>query len=330
MILADKIIELRKKCGWSQEELAEKLDVSRQSVSKWESAQSIPDMNRILKLSEIFGVSTDYLLKDDNTLPESGIVSTDDSPVRSVSMEEAQAFLTERDAAARRISVGVMMCILSPVLLIVLSALQEAGMVPMSEDQAAGIGLIVLIALVAGAVAIFVTTGIRTQRFEYLEKEEIDTAYGVAGMTRERLEKYMPVYTRQMTAGIVLCVASAMPLFGVMAFIGDRPDGDHFYSVAVGILLILVAIGVLFIVRVSMVREGMQMLLEEGEYSRSAKVENRRNEIISGIYWGLVVAGYLAVSFVTFRWDRTWIVWPVAGVLYAVVTSVAKAIRAKP
>ena len=64
MILADKIIELRKKNGWSQEDLAEKLDVSRQSISKWEGAQSIPDMNRIIAMSQIFGVSTDVLLKD--------------------------------------------------------------------------------------------------------------------------------------------------------------------------------------------------------------------------------------------------------------------------
>ena len=62
MILADKIIEMRKKNGWSQEELADQLEVSRQSVSKWESAQSVPDMNKILRLSELFGVSTDYLL----------------------------------------------------------------------------------------------------------------------------------------------------------------------------------------------------------------------------------------------------------------------------
>ena len=54
MILAEKITELRKKNGWSQEELAEQLDVSRQSISKWESAQSTPDMNRILKMSDIF------------------------------------------------------------------------------------------------------------------------------------------------------------------------------------------------------------------------------------------------------------------------------------
>ena len=65
MILADKIIENRKKNNWSQEELAEKLGVSRQSVSKWESAQAIPDMKKILQLSEIFGVSTDYLIRDE-------------------------------------------------------------------------------------------------------------------------------------------------------------------------------------------------------------------------------------------------------------------------
>ena len=65
MILADKIIDLRKKNGWSQEELAEKLGVTRQSNSKYEGAQSVPDLDKIIKLSEIFGVTTDYLLRDD-------------------------------------------------------------------------------------------------------------------------------------------------------------------------------------------------------------------------------------------------------------------------
>ena len=89
MILADKIIDLRKKAGWSQEELAEKLGVSRQSVSKWEGAQSIPDMNKILQLSELFGVSTDYLLKDSleaaETVPSQ---DTDAEDATFVSMEE--------------------------------------------------------------------------------------------------------------------------------------------------------------------------------------------------------------------------------------------------
>ena len=65
MILADKIMTLRKKTGWSQEELAAQLNVSRQSVSKWEGAQSIPDMDKVVQMSRLFGVTTDFLLKDE-------------------------------------------------------------------------------------------------------------------------------------------------------------------------------------------------------------------------------------------------------------------------
>ncbi len=69
MPLADKIIELRKKQGWSQIDLADRLDVSRQSVSKWEMAQAVPELDKIIKMSELFSVTTDYLLKDDGPAP---------------------------------------------------------------------------------------------------------------------------------------------------------------------------------------------------------------------------------------------------------------------
>ena len=65
MILADKITALRKKAGWSQEELAEQLGVTRQSVSKWEGAQSVPDLDKVVQMSRLFGVTTDFLLKDE-------------------------------------------------------------------------------------------------------------------------------------------------------------------------------------------------------------------------------------------------------------------------
>ena len=65
MILADKIIRLRKKNGWSQEELATRMNVSRQAVSKWEAASTTPDLEKILELSNLFGVTIDYLLKDE-------------------------------------------------------------------------------------------------------------------------------------------------------------------------------------------------------------------------------------------------------------------------
>ena len=76
MIISEKIMSLRKQYGWSQEELADLVGVSRQSVSKWESAASMPDIQKIIKLSEVFGVSVDYLLKDEMDLPESSKVAS--------------------------------------------------------------------------------------------------------------------------------------------------------------------------------------------------------------------------------------------------------------
>ena len=74
MQLSDKLVSLRRSLGLSQEELAEKLNVSRQAVSRWESGTAMPDAANLLQLSKLFGVSADYLLNDDyqsdNDLPK--------------------------------------------------------------------------------------------------------------------------------------------------------------------------------------------------------------------------------------------------------------------
>lgn len=70
MTFGEKIQALRKSRGMSQEQLAEQLAVSRQSVSKWELSESVPELDKIVALSELFGVTTDYLLKDgENPVP---------------------------------------------------------------------------------------------------------------------------------------------------------------------------------------------------------------------------------------------------------------------
>ena len=341
MILADKIIELRKRNGWSQEDLAEKLDVSRQSISKWEGAQSVPDMNRILKLSEVFGVSTDFLLKDELTftdlamgsdLPAELPASAEaEPPARSVSMEEAAVFMDNRLVSAGRISVGVLLCILSPVMLILMSGAVEAGRIGMSEGQAAGIGLVALILLIGAAVALFVTTGLRDKRYEYLAKEPLDTLYGVDGLVRDRREKFRATYTRQLVIGIVLCVVSVIPIFLSMSIIGDveTPQTEWWYILSVCLLLVLVAIGVFLIVRACVIWGGFQMLLETGDYTRERKMEEKKNEHIAAIYWCSVLAIYLAWSFVTGHWHQTWIVWPIAGVAYGVLVAILRAVRSR-
>lgn len=82
MDLADRIQQLRKKNDLSQEQLADKLGISRQSISKWESKQSMPEIDRIVQLSEIFGVTTDYLLKDLDC-SENPVISTKDEKSNS-------------------------------------------------------------------------------------------------------------------------------------------------------------------------------------------------------------------------------------------------------
>ena len=188
MILADKIINLRKKAGWSQEDLAEKLGVSRQSVSKWEGAQSVPDMDKVLRLSRIFGVSTDYLLKDEIEECEPSFQSSDDSaepPLRTVTMEQASAYLELRRVSAPRIALAAFLCVISPAPLIFLAAMSDSRVVNISENLACGIGLCALILLAAIGVLLFISAGAKAKEYEFLAKEPFETEYGVAGMLRE-------------------------------------------------------------------------------------------------------------------------------------------------
>ena len=324
MILADKIVDLRKKSGMSQEELAEKLNVSRQAISKWEGAQSVPDMARIVQMSELFGVSTDYLLKDRIENEESVRQEDTDSSVRTIGMEEANRFLDIKDLNARRVAVAVMLCILSPVALILLGGAQSMGLLPWPENRAGGAGLLILILMVGAAVAIFVSCNLRISRYEYLEKEPVDTLYGVEGMVRDRREKFRPTYTRLLTTGIVLCVAAAVPLFIAMIL---REQESFLHVAALAGILLLAAVGVLLIVRVSIVWGSFQMLLEEGSYSRKEKEESGRSGVIGGIYWCLVTAAFLAWGFLGNDWNRSWIIWPVAGAAYGAFCGIARALR---
>ena len=323
MILADKLIDLRKKSGWSQEELAEKLNVSRQAVSKWESAQSVPDMGRIVQLSELFSVSTDYLLKDNMEVTEIEPDGAVESLTRTVGMEEANTFLQIKEGNSRRIALGVMLCILSPLFLILLSGAQSFGLLKWSENAAGGVGLALMMLMIIPAIGLFVTSGLRISPYEYLEKESVETLYGVAGMVRERKERFSGTHSRLLIIGIMLCVASAIPLFISMVF----TDSSFLTVVGIASVLVLAAVGVLLIVRVSIIWGSYQILLEEAEYSRDSKENNRHYGFIGSIYWCLVTAAFLAWSFIGNSWGRSWIIWPIAGVAFGAIVGIAKALR---
>ena len=97
MTFAEKLVKLRKSNGMSQEDLADKLGVSRQAISKWESMQSVPDLLNVLNISSLFKVSTDYLLKADCDCKRADDIATDVEFVESVS---AESHISGNDANA--------------------------------------------------------------------------------------------------------------------------------------------------------------------------------------------------------------------------------------
>jgi len=319
MILGEKIMELRKKNGWSQEELAGKLKVSRQSVSKWESAMSVPELDKVLQLSEIFEVSTDYLLKDDK---EEDYVpgNPETAAMRKVTMEEAQEFIRVRKEASLWIPAGVAACILSPVPLFLLLGMWEEGRLMISEDMASVIGFALVLLIVAAAVGNFILTGMKLGKYEWMEKEEFELCYGIAGMVKERQEAEAAGFSRKIAVGVIFCILSGVPLFLLSVLSGNETAQTG----GLVFLLLMVAAGVYLLTSAGIRKGSYEQLLQEGDYTREAKEASRIIGRIAAVYWCVVTAVYLGWSFLTGNWHSTWIVWPVAGVLFGAIAGVVK------
>lgn len=326
MIFADKLILLRKKAGWSQEELAEQMNVTRQSVSKWEGAQSIPDLEKMIRLSELFGVSTDYLLKDEIEEAEHTTPSNDAPSLRRVSMEEANAFLSIKQGTAKTIASAAFLCILSPVALLILGAISESTAGVLGEDIAGGIGMIVLIVLIAIAAAMFIASGSKTAPFAYLEKEQFETQYGVSGMVKERKAQYKDLHTKYTIAGASLCIAALIPLF--MGAIIDA-DNDLLLTIMLSLSFFIAGLGVICFIRTGIIWASYEKLLQEGEYSKGSKGESAFSSAVYRAYWLIATAAYFSYGLSTNHWRQSWIIWVVAGVLFPAVIAITNAIEKK-
>ena len=327
MILADKIMTLRKKAGWSQEELAAQLNVSRQSVSKWESAQSIPDMDKVVQMSRLFGVTTDFLLKDEIEIEEhTQSEPVDEPPLRRVTMEEASAYLALRREAAPKIALATFLCIISPVALLMLAAMSELSRFGISENAAAGIGLCVLLVLVAIGVALFLTCSAKARDFDFLEEVPFETEYGVSGMVKERKQSFAAAYSRLNIIGTVLCILSAVPLFVSMCM----ETADVVYVAAVCLLLIIAGMGCVAFTYGGTIQSSMERLLEEGDYTRQQKSRRSIKGAVSTVYWLLVTALFMWYTFGPSSNGQarySWFIWAIAGVVYAAVMVVVNLIQ---
>ncbi len=323
MILADKIIRLRKRNGWSQEELAEKMSVSRQAVAKWEGAQTIPSLEKILQLGNLFGVTTDYLLKDE-VEDEEFIEDNVEPGIKHITLTEANEFLEWRKSASIRIAVATFLCIFSVIPLFVLVAVSIYLPVNISENIANFLGLTILLVLVAIAVSIFVFCGFRNAPYEFLDGESFDTEYGVRGMVKEKQKAYKVTYVLLNIVGVCVLIISPIPLF-----LCTLTENEFLMVIMLSVTIFLAGIGVVLLIISGVRWASMQKLLSEGDFTEDNKRKYKLKETISNIYWVIVVAVYLGWSFITNKWGETWIVWPIAGVLFGGVMCISNLIADK-
>lgn len=322
MNLAKKIINLRKQKGWSQEELASRLDVSRQSVSKWESNVSVPEMDKILQLSDLFQVTTDYLLKDD-LVEEHAALDEEELELitpKNISAEEASTYLSSTKKESKIIALGVMLCMLAGANVVFFGGTSESKVILGSESTQLAVGLIGLFLLIAIAVTLFITSSNRSDQYKYLSTAVLSLQKRYKEELKEEYHTFVKKYNLRITFSVVMLILSALPLI-----IGGLFDADEYTLIMLVVLLIVLAsIAVFIIVQGTIELEGYNTLLNKMNRSKRDTKLQKEIDSYESIFWMIALAIYLGWSFYTNNWGITWIVWPIAGVLSAIIPELVK------
>lgn len=305
-------MKLRKQFGWSQEALAEKMNVSRQSISKWESGNSIPDLNKIIILGEVFGVSTDYLVKDE--IEEAGSIIEDREPsVNKITLEDATNYVKNKMEMSKLIAKGVGLCVSSVVPLIFLQGLSSSEEVNLTSNTAAALGLVILFVMIAIGVTFFIRSNQFESDFAKLEKENFELVYGVRSIFKEKLKKYKVAYHQRLYIGVTMFIVSAAPLILAALLNGS----SMIVLMMVALMIFIIVAGIYIIVPVSAEYNAYSCLVSENDYAPKKKKEIKRIQKYGAFYFLLITAVYIGWSLWTMAWGTTWIIWPVAVVAFA-------------
>lgn len=242
---------------------------------------------------------------------------------RYVEREEAEAFIEMSRRTSIWVSFGVMLCILSPCALIYIGTLQDYSKNGISDGMIVLFGLIPLLLLVAIAVVMFCWNGMKMEKYEYMKKENFQMDAAFKEVLKQRQEQEKPKATLKLIIGILLCIFSVMPLLVV----GAMFDDDLYAAYALIFLLVMVSVSIWFFIAGGSTVNSLKILLQEEEFSKEGKKSQKLMDVIGGIYWPIATVIYLGWSFWTMDWGFTWIVWPIAGILYGVIASICNIVQ---
>ena len=176
--------------------------------------------------------------------------------------------------------------------------------------------------MVGIAVGLFIWNDqVRNKPWEFLEHDPFVLDYGVRGLVKEQQTAFAPAKLALTIIGVILLILSPVAIFGAIF-----TDKDLYMALSVCVTLILVAAGVFLLILADIPSEAADRLLQEGDYTPDKKRSNSVLGPLSGAYWLIATAIYLLWSFRTENWSTTWMVWPVAGLLFAALRTIVEAV----
>lgn len=312
MTLEEKIMKYRKEMGWSQEELADKLNISRQSVSKWESGTSTPELNKIILLADIFGVTIDALVKEDS---EDNIGHNPEKKIdlRKMSISDVTRYETLRNQKSKIVAKNVAIFIYACIPLFFLLALRQVEQLSISTEVSVSIGLASMFIMASVAISGFIKADVNRIDFDLFEKQDFTLEYGIKEIYQEKSKQYLPIRGRRLSISISMIIISVLLLIisGIYHF------SPMTVLLMLDIMILIIGASVAIIIDTASKYNTYQSILQEGVYSTQSKHDIPLYQKYGAIYWPIVLAIYLAWSFWTMDWGTTWIVWPVSAVLFA-------------
>ena len=294
MSLSENLQNLRKIKNMSQEELAEKLNVSRQAVSKWESGSGYPETEKIISICEIFDCSMDELVK--------GKITEDVK-------EEKSNYDSVMTKTAKGIATGVGIILIGVSLLLTL-----IGLAPneQAEDQYALIGVVMVLIGVVFAVPLFIMNG--TKRDDFKKKNtKIANVY-----SEKEVEEGKSKYTKFLAVGVSIILTGVVAM---MALIGLKVFGEESIF-PVAILMYFVTIGASTIVYGGQMKDKYDIEKYNKENSEEYKAKEEKTGKICGVIMLITTIIFLVWGFVFSSWSINWIVYPIGGILCGIVGTI--------
>lgn len=231
-----------------------------------------------------------------------------------VSYERAAEYIEDEKLTAPKTALGVWLCIMSPVVLFTLLGLHESNFINGKEDTVIAVGIFVLISIVAVAVSFFIRYSSKLEKYDDLKKNSFSLDYKTEQMVRNVKKEEEPIYRSAVSISVIGYIISVLPV--ILTSLIVEEGGIHILALVVTI--VIVAFSTYNIINKNGAMDACKVLLQEEEYSISKK-QNKNYKVVEQVYWLVIVAVYLGYSFITNDWHMSWIIWPVAGVLFAAV-----------